>query len=162
MTMLYMQASICRNLFELDLLVVIKQPLWNDSSSPGWWLSMKTEDCFLNRLQPLSDFERLMSKNERFGEYNEKTIGCLVVRHSRQHLNDVWPSFHDVGELNFSTSNLEFCDFRCMLSFSHCSNHHGQKILGIRQTGLRSLKVSSWGKYSTPQDSTLPFNRKLR
>ena len=41
---------------------------------------MKTEDCFLNRLQPLSDFERLMSKNERFGKVNEKTIGCLMVR----------------------------------------------------------------------------------
>ena len=42
---------------------------------------MENEDCFLNRLQPLKDWDRLMSKNERFGEFNEKTIGCLVVSH---------------------------------------------------------------------------------
>jgi len=50
----------------------------------GWWLSMKTEDCFLNRLQPLSDCDKLMSKHERFGKINEKTIGCLVYSDAEQ------------------------------------------------------------------------------
>ena len=40
---------------------------------------MEHEDCFLNRLQPLRDWDRLMSKEERFGSFNDKTIGCLVV-----------------------------------------------------------------------------------
>lgn len=45
----------------------------------GWWLSMKNEDCFLNRIQPLGDWTRLMQKDERFGGKNEKTLGFLVV-----------------------------------------------------------------------------------
>lgn len=40
---------------------------------------MKNENCFLNKLQPLSDVPRLLQKKERFGSYNDKTIGFLVV-----------------------------------------------------------------------------------
>ena len=40
---------------------------------------MEHVDCFLNRLQPLRDWDRLLSKDERFGTFNDKTIGCLVV-----------------------------------------------------------------------------------
>jgi len=43
---------------------------------------MKQEDSFLNRLQPLSEMHKLMDKRIRFGGYNEKTLGFLVVRNS--------------------------------------------------------------------------------
>ncbi len=40
---------------------------------------MDKEDCFLRKLQPLSDLPLLHDKQTRFAAYNEKTIGfCLV------------------------------------------------------------------------------------
>lgn len=45
----------------------------------GWWLSMKMEDSFLNKLQPLENFPKLFERKERFGTYNEKTLGFLLV-----------------------------------------------------------------------------------
>ena len=45
----------------------------------GWWLSMKKEDSFLNRLQPLEDFPLLYENKERFGKHNDKTLGFLLV-----------------------------------------------------------------------------------
>ena len=40
---------------------------------------MKMEDSFLNKLQPLENFPKLFEKKERFGTYNEKTLGFLLV-----------------------------------------------------------------------------------
>ena len=41
---------------------------------------MKPEDHFLKKLQPLSDRSNLvLGDNERFGTYNDKTIGFLLV-----------------------------------------------------------------------------------
>ena len=49
--------------------------------SPGWWLSMKPEDDFLKKLQPLAARSHLvLDDGERFGKYNDKTIGFLLVR----------------------------------------------------------------------------------
>ena len=45
----------------------------------GWWLSMAMKDSFLNKLQSLENFPRLFEKKERFGTYNEKTLGFLLV-----------------------------------------------------------------------------------
>ncbi|PIK42998.1 hypothetical protein BSL78_20142 [Apostichopus japonicus] len=45
----------------------------------GWWLSMKRQDSFLCRLKPLHDLPHLWEKEERFGDYNEKTIGMVLV-----------------------------------------------------------------------------------
>ncbi|XP_041459568.1 uncharacterized protein LOC121411107 isoform X2 [Lytechinus variegatus] len=45
----------------------------------GWWLSMKPEDTFLKRMQPLTDVGKLMMKKERFGTFNEKTIGLIIT-----------------------------------------------------------------------------------
>lgn len=45
----------------------------------GWWLSMAQKDSFLNRIQPLSQLNKLMDKRVRFGEYNERTLGFVVV-----------------------------------------------------------------------------------
>ena len=48
--------------------------------STGWWLSMKPEDQFLKKMQPLSSRNQLLlDDNERFGGYNAKTIGFLLV-----------------------------------------------------------------------------------
>ncbi|XP_076470074.1 uncharacterized protein LOC143300350 [Babylonia areolata] len=44
----------------------------------GWWLSMKPEDSFLKRLQPLDHLPRLLDRNERFGSFNEETLGFLL------------------------------------------------------------------------------------
>ena len=40
---------------------------------------MKMKDSFLNRLQPLEDFPKLFENKERFGDYNENTLGFLLV-----------------------------------------------------------------------------------
>ena len=48
--------------------------------STGWWLSMKPEDQFLKKLQPLADrYKKSLGDEERFGTYNHKTIGFLLV-----------------------------------------------------------------------------------
>ena len=40
---------------------------------------MNPKDSFLTKLQPLEDLPRLYEKKERFGTYNEKTLGFLLV-----------------------------------------------------------------------------------
>ncbi|XP_053373751.1 uncharacterized protein LOC123532094 isoform X2 [Mercenaria mercenaria] len=56
----------------------------------GWWLSMKMEDSFLNRLQPLENFTKLFEKKERFGTYNESTLGFLLYAdNERDILRDI-------------------------------------------------------------------------
>lgn len=40
---------------------------------------MKPEDNFLEKLQPLEDIPRLLERTERFGTYNEKTLGMQLV-----------------------------------------------------------------------------------
>lgn len=56
----------------------------------GWWLSMKMKDSFLNRLQPLEDFPKLFEKKERFGTYNDRTLGFLLYAdNERDILRDI-------------------------------------------------------------------------
>ncbi|XP_052248897.1 uncharacterized protein LOC127856622 isoform X3 [Dreissena polymorpha] len=56
----------------------------------GWWLSMKMEDSFLNRLQPLENFPKLFEKKERFGTYNANTLGFLLYAdNERDILRDI-------------------------------------------------------------------------
>ena len=45
----------------------------------GWWLSMDPKDTFFKRLQPLEDFAKLFEKSERFGTWNDKTLGIVLV-----------------------------------------------------------------------------------
>lgn len=45
----------------------------------GWWLSMESQDAFFKRLNSIHDFERLYEKSERFGTWNEKTLGIILV-----------------------------------------------------------------------------------
>jgi hypothetical protein len=52
----------------------------------GWWLSMKPEDSFLRRFQPLENAGSLMQKNERFSPMNDKTIGMLLYSSDEQDL----------------------------------------------------------------------------
>lgn len=40
---------------------------------------MEPEDSFLQKLQPLEDIPRLLERSERFGKYNEKTLGMQLV-----------------------------------------------------------------------------------
>ncbi|KAH9502368.1 hypothetical protein Btru_075509 [Bulinus truncatus] len=47
-------------------------------SDQGWWLSMKKEDNFFERLQPIENVSRLYDRAERFGQYNDKTFGMQV------------------------------------------------------------------------------------
>ena len=54
----------------------------------GWWLSMEPEHQFLKKLQPLSDRHNLvLGDNKRFGTYNDKTIGFLLVGCPNEHTN---------------------------------------------------------------------------
>ncbi|XP_030845714.1 uncharacterized protein LOC105445891 [Strongylocentrotus purpuratus] len=52
----------------------------------GWWLSMKPEDSFLRRLQPLNDVGKLLTKKVRFGTFNEKTLGFILFSDHDQHV----------------------------------------------------------------------------
>ncbi|XP_076461608.1 uncharacterized protein LOC143294076 [Babylonia areolata] len=47
-------------------------------SFDGWYLSMDPKDSFLRRLQPLRDIPIIMERNNRFGSFNEKTLGMLL------------------------------------------------------------------------------------
>jgi arachidonate 5-lipoxygenase len=41
---------------------------------------MESEDTFFKRLQPIEDFAQLYEKSERFGTWNSKTLGIILVR----------------------------------------------------------------------------------
>ena len=45
---------------------------------------MKLEDTFLNRIQPLSDFSKLIDTDIRFNERNNKTLGFIVYSSREQ------------------------------------------------------------------------------
>ncbi|KAL8586395.1 hypothetical protein ACOMHN_023010 [Nucella lapillus] len=45
----------------------------------GWYLSMKPEDSFLKRLQPLCAISHLMERSQRFGTTNDNTLGMKLV-----------------------------------------------------------------------------------
>ncbi|GFR92297.1 hypothetical protein ElyMa_004349400, partial [Elysia marginata] len=51
-----------------------------------WWLSMEPENNFLEKLQPLEDIPRLLERTERFGQYNEKTLGMQLYSDNEQDL----------------------------------------------------------------------------
>lgn len=40
---------------------------------------MDPKDTFFKRLQPLEDFAKLFEKSERFGTWNNKTLGIVLV-----------------------------------------------------------------------------------
>ena len=40
---------------------------------------MKKEDSFLLRIPRLSEIHKVLDKDARFGEYNERTVGFEVV-----------------------------------------------------------------------------------
>lgn len=46
----------------------------------GWFLSMKKEDAFLNRIKSLEDIPNMMDHKNRFKDVNDKTLGIMVVR----------------------------------------------------------------------------------
>ncbi|XP_046846665.1 uncharacterized protein LOC124440335 isoform X2 [Xenia sp. Carnegie-2017] len=52
----------------------------------GWWLSMESQDAFFKRLISIHDFERLYEKSERFGTWNEKTLGIILYSNSETEL----------------------------------------------------------------------------
>ncbi|XP_047136379.1 uncharacterized protein LOC100213281 isoform X1 [Hydra vulgaris] len=52
----------------------------------GWWLSMDPHDSFFKRLQPLDNYAKLFSKNERFGSWNPRTIGIMLYSRSETEL----------------------------------------------------------------------------
>lgn len=52
----------------------------------GWYLSLKLEDSFLRRLQPLENLAKLWDKKERFGTFNEKTLGMMLYSTEEQEL----------------------------------------------------------------------------
>lgn len=55
----------------------------------GWWLSLKPEDSFYKRLRPLSNVPKLMDKQERFGVFNERTLGFLVYASGEDEIEQV-------------------------------------------------------------------------
>lgn len=56
---------------------------------------MDPKDTFFKKLQPLEDFAKLFEKSERFGSWNSKTLGIVLVSDEVQ---CIWKKWH----LNFS------------------------------------------------------------
>ncbi|XP_070541986.1 uncharacterized protein [Ptychodera flava] len=54
----------------------------------GWWLSMKPEDAYMRKLTELSALRKIWDKKERFGEYNDKTLGILVYTGDDHEINE--------------------------------------------------------------------------
>jgi len=52
----------------------------------GWWLSTKSEDSFFKKLQPLGKCSHLFEKKERFGGWNNKTVGIMLYSHMETEL----------------------------------------------------------------------------
>jgi len=52
----------------------------------GWWLSMESKDTFFKKLQPLDDYANLFSKKQRFGSWNDHTLGIMLYSHSETEL----------------------------------------------------------------------------
>ena len=71
----YLFSQIIHFMFHIMLLLLANTCI----SFLGWWLSMENEDSFFQKLQPLEDFPRLFSKAERFGKWNNKTLGIILV-----------------------------------------------------------------------------------
>lgn len=45
----------------------------------GWWLSLKPEDSFFRRMDDLDKIPEMLDKKNRFGKWNNKTLGMLLV-----------------------------------------------------------------------------------
>ncbi|XP_078578096.1 uncharacterized protein LOC144863011 isoform X2 [Branchiostoma floridae x Branchiostoma japonicum] len=61
--------------FYVDGGVVCNYPL---HCFDGWWLSMKEEDSFFNRLVDLTNLSKALHRSERFEPLNPKTIGLML------------------------------------------------------------------------------------
>uniref|UniRef100_K1QRW2 Uncharacterized protein n=1 Tax=Magallana gigas TaxID=29159 RepID=K1QRW2_MAGGI len=62
-----------------DGAVIMNYPI---SCFDGWWLSMKSEDSFLQRLHPLEDLPKILDRRNKFARDEktaDKTLGFLVV-----------------------------------------------------------------------------------
>lgn len=55
----------------------------------GWWLSMDSKDSFFKRLQPLENYARLFAKSERFGTWNNKSLGIILYSDTETELMKV-------------------------------------------------------------------------
>lgn len=44
---------------------------------------MDPKDTFFKKLQPLEDFAKLFEKSERFGTWNSKTLGIVLVSNEK-------------------------------------------------------------------------------
>lgn len=45
---------------------------------------MDPKDTFFKKLQPLEDFAKLFEKSERFGSWNSKTLGIVLVSDEKE------------------------------------------------------------------------------
>ena len=51
---------------------------------------MDPKDTFFKKLQPLEDFAKLFEKSERFGTWNSKTLGIVLVSNEAFERNGTW------------------------------------------------------------------------
>ena len=49
---------------------------------------MDPKDTFFKKLQPLEDFAKLFEKSERFGTWNSKTLGIVLVS-DKKHFSEL-------------------------------------------------------------------------
>jgi hypothetical protein len=61
----------------------------------GWWLSLRKEDSFFRRVQPLSKASEQYPRNVRFSPPNERTLGFTLFSESEADITRGWVS-HDV------------------------------------------------------------------
>lgn len=56
----------------------------------GWWLSLKPEDAFLNRMRPLKNINHFFPEHIRFKRRNPKTLGFTVFHNGEADLTRKW------------------------------------------------------------------------
>jgi hypothetical protein len=56
----------------------------------GWWLSMRREDTFLNRLRPIDRVAEMMHDSSRFQPRNPRTLGLTVFDREELDASERW------------------------------------------------------------------------
>ena len=89
----------------------------------GWYLSMKPEDNFLRRLHPIKGLPRDFQKSERFANYNERTLGFMLVNNTFSTFTNTCPVFLWVLRTKASRyANNCFVTWHVMFVLQHFGN----------------------------------------
>eukprot|EP00058_Branchiostoma_floridae_P009055 XP_002594543.1 hypothetical protein BRAFLDRAFT_130803 [Branchiostoma floridae] len=137
--------------FYVDGGVICNYPL---HSFDGWWLSMKEEDSFFNRLDDLAHLSKSMHRSNRFEPVNPKTIGLMLYsEHDIEQYQQVLCDRLTQEERQYEKERpdtptaREYQDKRTLQTVEAMKNR--KKIRGLVDKFLTSLKAQNKDHTST-------------